>query len=195
MRRYGLCDMTRGLLTAGAAGVAGLVLWNATRVGTQSTSRFWAAMAIVAVAGLVLALSQIVVGVRSKGLRLRVSLATFLLAFLPVLVCVGWILLSSQPGDGWQEGRIASWSRSLGVQDVVHDLALWHGVLAFAFGLVLGFSFSLDAVPKRVVAPAVASRQPPGPDDQAETVADEPLAAERAASADDLPPRAQRAPE
>jgi hypothetical protein len=46
---------------------------------------------------------------------------------------------------------------------VVHSIGLWHGVLAFAFGLMLGLS--LDGVP----APAT----------EAAPAADEPVAAER----------------
>lgn len=173
MRRYGLYDATRGLTIAFAAGVAGLLLWVATLVGTQSVGRFWAAMGIVAGAGLLLALSQ-AVGGWTNGLRLRLSPATFGGAFLPVLVCVGWILLASQPGHGWEEGRIASWSDSAGLLGLIHDLALWHGVLAFGFGLVLGFT--VDAVPAAVLEPP-PPREEPVP--AASPAADEPLTAER----------------
>ena len=68
--------------------------------------------------------------------------------------------MATQPGNGWHGGRIASWSSSIGVLDVVHALGLWHGVLAFGFGLVLGLS--LDTVPVRaevVVADAVPAPQ------------------------------------
>ena len=78
MRRYGLYDLTRGLTTLLAAGVAGLLLWSATQVGQQTTGRFWAEMGIVAGAGLVMALSQ-VLGGWTKGLQLRLSPETFLL--------------------------------------------------------------------------------------------------------------------
>jgi hypothetical protein len=169
MRRYGLYDASRGLTTALAAGVAGLLLWVATLVGVQSTARFWESMGIVAAAGLVLALSH-VVGGPAKGLRIRFSPGTFALAFLPVLVCVGWILMATQPGHGWQEGRMVSWSHDLGLYGLVHSLGLWHGVLAFGFGLVLGMCF--DAVP----APAAA---PPARWEDERTVVDEPMTAER----------------
>ena len=176
MRRYGLYDVTRGLTTAVFAGVAGLLLWSATLVGQPSAGRFWAEMGIVAGAGLVVALSQ-VIGGWTKGLRLRLSVSTFVLAFLPVLICVGWILMASQPGHGWYEGTVVSWSRSAGLLGLIHDLALWHGVLAFGFGLVLGISF--DTVPElereTVVAPA-ATRADTVVDPR---IADEPLTAER----------------
>jgi hypothetical protein len=174
MRRYGLYDATRGLTTAAAAGVAGLLLWVATRVGQSTDGRFWAEMAIVAAAGLVLAVSQHIGG-WTKGLRLRLSPGTFVFGFLPVLVCVGWILMASQPGHGWNEGRIVSWTGSIGLTGLVHDLGLWNGVLAFGFGLVLGLS--VDAVPAAMMTPV----ERPAPADQ--RAADEPLTAERRAAA------------
>src|SRR5919204_610124 len=157
MRSYGRYDATRGLTTAVAAGVAGLLLWAATLVGQQSAVRFWEEMGIVAAAGLVMALSQ-VVGGWTKGLQLRLSPGTFLFGFLPVLVVVGWILMASQPGHGWYEGTVVSWSHNVGLMDVIHSLALWHGVLAFGFGLVLGMSF--DTVPAPVPADEVVVDRP-----------------------------------
>lgn len=173
MRRYGLYDATRGLTTAAAAGVAGLLLWLATLVGVQSVTRFWEAMGIVAAAGLVVALSQ-VIGGWTKGGALRVSPTTFLLAFLPVLVSVAWILMATQPGNGWHEGTVTSWSHSIGIMGVVHALGLWHGVLAFGFGLVLGLT--LDTVPAPVVEPVSTTTRVTG------DAADDPLTAEREAA-------------
>jgi hypothetical protein len=181
MRRYGLYDATRGLTTAAAAGVAGLLLWAATLVGQSTDGRFWAEMAIVAGAGLVVAVSQHIGG-WTKGLRLRLSPGTFVLGFLPVLVCVGWILMASQPGNGWNEGRILSWTGSIGLTGIVHDLGLWNGVLAFGFGLVLGLS--VDAVPAAMVTPVERPAETPAapaPVDRRAT--DEPLTAERRAAA------------
>lgn len=144
MRRERLYETTRGLTAAVAAGVGGLLLWVATQVGTQTPGRYWAAMGIVAGAGLVASLPRAVTA-WARGLRLRVSRGTLVLAFAPALVCVGWILVATQPGAGPGAGHVDSWSRSLGIVGLVHDLALWHGVLAFGLGLVLGLV--LDAVP------------------------------------------------
>ena len=69
MRRYGLYDSTRGLTTALAAGVAGLLLWVATQVGVQSTGRFWAAMGIVAEKGADLQLPAGLEGQPAAGRR------------------------------------------------------------------------------------------------------------------------------
>ena len=115
MRTY---DFNRGLVTALAAGVAGFLVWVATEVGQQTTGRFWASMGIVAGAGFVLALSQIVGGWTKWGWP-RLSVGVFLLGFLPVLVCTGWILLATQPGNGWHEGRLVSWSHSIGLYGII----------------------------------------------------------------------------
>jgi hypothetical protein len=174
MRRYGMYDASRGLTLALAAALAGLGLWGATQIGMQTTGRFWLSMAIVAGAGFLIALATHV-GTWTKGLTLRLSPGTFVLAFLPVLVVVGWLLIASQPGHGWQEGRLDSWSNSIGILGVVHSIGLWHGVLAFALGLMLGLS--LDGVPAPVEEPVPAYAGPAGP---ARTpAADEPVAAER----------------
>ena len=168
MRRYGMYDASRGLTLALAAALTGLGLWGATRIGMQTTSRFWLSLALVAGAGLLIALANHV-GTWTKGLRLRLSPSTFTLAFLPVLVCVGWILIATQPGHGWQEGRLDSWSNSIGIMGLVHAIGLWHGVLAFAFGLMLGLSFDGVPAPEPGIYPAYAGTAP----------ADEPVAAER----------------
>jgi hypothetical protein len=140
MRSYGMYDASRGLTLAFAAGVAGFALWGAAQVGTQTDGHFWIAMAIVAGAGLVLALTNHV-GTWTKGLRLRVSRSTFVLALLPVLVCVGWTL--REPArNGWQE-RDPLLGDSIGILGVVHDIGLWSGVLAFRVRARLGLSLTV----------------------------------------------------
>jgi hypothetical protein len=179
MRSYGMYDASRGLTLALAAALAGLGLWGAADVGTQTTERFWIAMAIVAGAGLLMALANHV-GTWTKGLRLRISPSTFVIAFLPVLVCVGWILVATQPGSGWQEGRLDHWSNSIGIMGLVKSVGLWHGVLAFGFGLVLGQCF--DGVPAPTVeeVPAYETAAYDGTAPVADRPpADEPVTAER----------------
>jgi hypothetical protein len=97
-----------------------------------------------------------VLGGWSSGLRLRLSPGTFLLGFVPVLVVVGWILMATQPGNGWHEGTVVRWSHDIGLMGLIHDLGLWHGVLAFGFGLVLGTT--MDAVPVTMVEPVAATQ-------------------------------------
>jgi len=175
-------------MTALAAGTAGLLLWVATQVGQQSTGRFWASMGIVAAAGLAFALLH-GLGGWTKGLRLRLSPGTFVLGFLPTLIVAGWVLMATQPGNGWHGSTVASWSSSIGVLNVVHDIGLWHGVLAFGLGLILGLSLDTvpvasevvvaDAVPAPQDAPVVATQDAEAADRWA---ADEPLVAEREAA-------------
>jgi len=65
-----------------------------------------------------------------------------------------------------------TWSHDAGLMGLVHSLGLWHGVLAFGFGLVLGMSLDTVAVPAAAPAPVedtVVDR----------TAADEPVTAER----------------
>lgn len=182
MRSYGMYDMTRGLTIALFAGITGLALWGAAQVGVQTTGRYWIALAIVAAAGLLLTLATHV-GTWTKGLRMRMSPTTFAAAFLPTLVCVGWILLANQPGHGWEEGRIHTWSTSLGILGVVHSIGLWHGVVAFGFGVMLGLS--LDGVPQPSPEPAPAAAAAGTGQPTAEMPAaasrasDEPVTAER----------------
>jgi hypothetical protein len=137
-------------------------------------------MAIVAAAGLVLALAP-VLGGWTSGLTLRLSPGTFVLGFVPVLIIVAWILMSTQPGNGWHEGTIVSWSHDLSLYGVIHYLGLWHGVLAFGFGLVLGAC--LDAVPVEMAAPVPADTVVSDRE-----AADEPLVAEQAEAASHAEP-------
>jgi len=176
MRRYWIYDATRGLTLALAAGLAGVLLYLAAQVGQQSTARFWEELGLVAAAGVVLALAPALGGWMS-GLRLGLSRGTFLLGFLPVLVIVSWILFATQPGNGWYEGTIVSWSTDLGLIGLVHSLGLWHGVLAFGFGFLLGSC--LDAVPATVPAEAADARTVVVDDASVQQAADEPLMAEQ----------------
>lgn len=196
MRRYGLYDATRGLTLALAAGLAGLLLYLGARVGQHTTARFWEEMGIVAAAGLVLGLAP-VLGGWTSGLRLRLSPGTFVLGFLPVLVVVGWVLMATQPAHGWNEGKIVSWSHSIGLMHVIDAVALWHGVLAFGFGLVL--ATTLDSVPAPVVAEGpvaertvVEERRRPVVGETPETMtradADAPTTAEQAEAAHNAQP-------
>ena len=174
MRRYGIYDASRGLTLALAAALAGLGLWGASQVGTQTPGRFWLAMAVVSGSGLLIALANHV-GTWTKGLRLRLSPSTFVLAFVPVLIVVGWLLIANQPGNGWEEGRIDSWSNSIGILGPVHSIGLWRGALAFGFGLMLGMALDGVPAPAEEAAPAYAGQAGAA----RTTTADEPVTAER----------------
>ena len=87
---YGL---TRGTITLLGAGVAGLLVWLATQVNESTNGGYWGAYGLLAAAGLVMAFSQILGGWTKWGWP-RLSLNVFLLAFVPVLVAAGWVLIA-----------------------------------------------------------------------------------------------------
>jgi hypothetical protein len=76
---YGL---TRATMTLIAAGVAGLLIWIATRINDHRTGGYWAVVGLIAGAGLVMALSQLLGG-WTKWEVPRLSASVFLLASIP----------------------------------------------------------------------------------------------------------------
>jgi len=177
MRAY---DVSRGLTTALFAGIAGGLVWVAgAYFGTTTINDFWISMGIIAGAGLVMALSQVIGGWTKSGAP-RFSMGMFMFGFLPVLVCVGWVLLATQPNGGWQHHHITSWSVSVGIGHIVSDLSAFNAVLAFGFGLVLGYCFDTMPVARPADEDLVVERRRFGRRPVMEpAVADEPLTAER----------------
>ena len=90
---YGL---TRGTITLLGAAGAGLLVWLATQIDDGSNGGYWAVYGLIAAAGLVMAFSQILGGWTKWGWP-RLSLNVFLLAFVPVLVAAGWVVIAHQP--------------------------------------------------------------------------------------------------
>jgi hypothetical protein len=166
-----MIGVTRGLSTLAGAAVAGILLWFATQVGTETTSEYWATYGLIAAAGLTMALSQILGGWTKWGWP-RFSVGVFLIGFLPVLVAGGWVLLARQPAD-WM--NTSNWSRDLGIYGLVSDLGNILPAIAFGLGLTFGFSFD-TAGPRRDVADVTEDE-----DVRARRVrdADEPLSADR----------------
>lgn len=163
----------RSVSTMLGAGVAGFLLWIAAQIGRGSTGGYWAAYGIVAGAGLVVALSQL----RGGGGH---PPGMFLLAFLPVLICAGWVLLSLQPSSNWIRDHLLVWSGHVGIRNVVIDLGTWLGVLAFGVGYVFGAMLEPGLVRRRRVAPAGAAAAPAAAPVDRRPAADEPTAADRA---------------
>ena len=93
-----MIGVTRGIATLAGAAVAGVLLWFATQVGTESAGEYWATYGLIAAAGLTMALSQILGGWTKWGWP-RLSLGVFLLGFLPVLLVGVWVLLARQPAE------------------------------------------------------------------------------------------------
>jgi hypothetical protein len=135
-----MLGLTRGVLTL--IGVAGAVVlvWFAAQIGDDSTADYWALYGVVAAAGLVMALSQLLGGWTKWGWP-RLSGTVFLLGFLPALAVAAWVLAAGQPSENWLAEHVTDWSDSLGIDGVVEDLLDLAGPLAFLAGLTFGFTF------------------------------------------------------
>ncbi len=166
---YGL---TRGSLTLIGAGVAGLLIWAATRISGGSAGEYWGIVGLIAAAGLVMALSQLLGGWTKWGWP-RVSGSVFLVAFIPVLIATGWVLLDQQPSGNWFQRHIESWSGDIGIDGLVHDLGRAVIVLAFGLGLVFGLIFDTTGPRTEPVFHRRPAETPPPP----EPVSEEPAAA------------------
>jgi hypothetical protein len=143
-----MIGITRGISTLAGAAVAGILLWFATQVGTQTSSEYWSTYGLIAAAGLTMALSQILGGWTKWGWP-RFSLGVFLIGFLPVLVAGGWVLLARQPAD-WM--NTSNWSRDLSIFGAVNDLGNILPAIAFGIGLTFGLSFDTAGPRREVVA-------------------------------------------
>jgi hypothetical protein len=165
----------RALMTLLGVGVAGLLAWLTTNIDDKSTGGYWAAYGVLAGAGLVLALSQLVGGWTKWG-RPTFSPTVFLLAFVPTLVAVGWIFVFHQPHGTLGRGHIVSWSNDIGIAGFVKDMG---GdlltMLGFGLGLVFGFCFDTTGA-RRLAAPG---REPATRRTAPDTDADEAIARER----------------
>jgi hypothetical protein len=132
--------LVRALFTLLGVATAGLLIWLASYFDLTSTSEFWYAMGLIAAAGLALGLSQLFGGWTKWGLPV-LSPGVLLLAFIPTLIVVAWVLLTVQPDGGWQQNRFSGWTGDLGITGLVNDLGMFPAALALGAGLVLAFSF------------------------------------------------------
>jgi hypothetical protein len=149
---YGLTRATTTLITAG---VAGLLIWIATQINDHTVGGFWAVYGLIAGAGLVMALSQLLGGWTKWGWP-RLAVSFFLIAFVPIAVASLWIVLAAEPGNGWFHRHVVSWSGDIHIRGLVNDLKEYVSVFAFGIGLVFGYSFDTTGprVPDRDVAAA-----------------------------------------
>jgi hypothetical protein len=153
---YGL---TRAATSVIAAALAGLLLWLAVEVaeGDESAGDYWSSVGLVAVAGLVMALSQLLGGWTKWGWP-RISRPVFVIAFLPVLVVGAWLVLAGQPeGEGWLRGDILDLSEDIGVDGLVDQLLFVLPVIVFGVGLVFGFTFDTTGPPVPSTEPVVTA--------------------------------------
>jgi hypothetical protein len=188
---YGL---TRATTTLIAAAAGGLLIWFATQVNDEQVGGFWAAYGLIAGAGLLMALSQLLGGWTKWGWP-RLS-ATFLLtAFIPIAIVSLWIILAAEPGSGWFHRHVLSWSSDLHIQGLVNDLKEYVPVFAFGIGLVFGYSFDTTGPRREVGPPATTTTRRGllgrrrGVDADADAVpdADEPVARDRVATNGEVP--------
>ena len=155
---YGL---TRGVTTLIGVLVAGFLLWLGTQILPDTRGEYWAALGLVAAAGLTMALSQLLGGWTKWGWP-RVSGKVFLLGFLPALILGGWVLAAGEPGDGFFARHVGNWSDDIGIGGVVDDFTTMIPAIAFGIGLVFGFTFDTTGprVRKQTPVPAAAEKPP-----------------------------------
>jgi hypothetical protein len=132
--------LTRATTTLICAAVAGLVIWLASQISNDHVGGYWARIGLVAGAGLLMALSQLLGGWTKWGWP-RLSVAVFLTAFVPVAIVSLWIILAGEPGNGWIHNHVLSWTRDIHISGLVTDLLYYIPVFAFGTGLVFGYSF------------------------------------------------------
>jgi hypothetical protein len=152
---YGL---TRATTTLVAAGAAGLLVWFATQVNDEHVGGFWAVYGLIAGAGLLMALSQLLGGWTKWGWP-RLSVRFFLIAFVPIAVASLWIILAAEPGSGWFHNHVVSWSSDLHITGLVNDLKEYVPVFAFGLGLVFGYTFDTTGPRTAASPPATTTRR------------------------------------
>jgi hypothetical protein len=159
---YGLTRATTTLL---GAAVAGFLLWLAGDIYDEgaifeadSTGRYWGMVGILAAAGLVMALSQLLGGWTKWGMP-RISRAVFLAAFLPALLAGLWVLFYVDPGDYWLADQVEEWSDDIGLDSLVETVGLMFPAVAFGLGLLFGFS--LDTSGPRLPSTETVITAPP----------------------------------
>jgi hypothetical protein len=188
---YGL---TRASTTLIAAAVGGLLIWFATQINDTHVGGFWAVYGLIAGAGLLMALSQLLGGWTKWGMP-RLSVPFLLLAFVPIAIVSLWIVFAAEPGHQFFHRHVLSWSGDLHIRGVVNDLKEYVPLFAFGIGLVFGYSFD-TAGPRRAAAapPATTTRRGGLGRRRAVEVADgdrdaadEPVTRERVASDGEVP--------
>ena len=151
---YGL---TRATTTLVFAAVAGLLIWIATQLSNDTLGGYWARVGLIAGAGLLMALSQLLGGWTKWGWP-RLSVPVFLTAFVPVAIVSLWIIIFGEPSNTWINNHVQEWTRDIHVTGLVTDLLFYVPVLAFGTGLVFGFSFDTTG-PRRYVGEAPPARR------------------------------------
>jgi hypothetical protein len=146
-RAWGGPPLVRGLFTLLGVVAAGFLIWLATIFDLDATGEFWAAMGLLAAAGFVLGISQLLGGWTKWGLPI-VSPGVFLFGFLPALILGGGILLATRDTGQGTRDTVSGWAQDLGIEGFVQDMSLFQGAIALGIGLVFSFVFD-TAGPRR----------------------------------------------
>jgi hypothetical protein len=153
--------LTRGAFTLIGVAAAGFLIWFGASAlpgeGEATLGEFWWAAALIAAAGLAMALSQLLGGWTKWG-RPHISGNVFLLGFLPALIAGGWAVVAAEPGDHWLGSHVRDWSDDIGLEGLVGDLANAWPAVAFGVGLVLGLT--LDTKGPRTAPVEAAAGEP-----------------------------------
>jgi hypothetical protein len=153
--------LTRGAFTLIGVAAAGFLIWFGAsalpREGDATQGEFWWAVALIAAAGLAIALSQLLGGWTKWG-RPHISGNVFLLGFLPALIAGGWAVVAAEPGDHWLGSHVRDWSDDIGLEGLVGDLGKAWPAVAFGVGLVLGLT--LDTTGPRTAPVEAAAGTP-----------------------------------
>ena len=151
----------RGVATLVGAGIAGGLIWLSTQIGQGSTGGYWAAVGILAGAGLTMA--RLAAGRRLDEVGGAADLGRRLPDRLPAGARGGRL------GAARRSARreLVPAPRRLLVRDIaidgpVHDLRAVLAVLAFGLGLVFGFTFDTSG-PRRPGEPIWESYAPEEP--------------------------------
>ena len=168
-----MIGVTRGISTLAGAAVAGVLLWIATQIGTESNGEYWATYGVIAAAGLTMALSQLLGGWTKWGWP-RVSRTCSSSPSCPYWSPAAGCCLRASPPTGRTR---RNWSHDLGIYGAVADLV--HVLPAIAFGIGLVFGFTFDTTGPRREPVAVPTQAQADDVKRVERDADEPLAAER----------------
>jgi hypothetical protein len=140
-------------------GVAGLLIWLATRVGIETTWRYWAVLGLLAGAGLAFALTQRT----AYGAWSEVTPLGFMLAFVVAVVCAGWIAVVGQPHANWFKDHFTSWSDDIGILGFVRHMTTYVDVMAFGLGALVASAPGAFGTAPAAEDAGVAERPAPAP--------------------------------
>jgi hypothetical protein len=156
--------MSRPLAMLVAAAAGGAALWLAGHWDTKGNGGYWAMLGVMALVGLLLGVSQL----RAPDGN---APGMLLVAWLPITIVAGWVLVTAQPDPNTFRDHFITWSNDLGVADVAHYVSRFTPVLALTIGLVFGLTLLTAWATRRsdvtvveeepAAAPAVVERPMP----------------------------------